>query len=32
VTFVVRPLRDGLRPDPRAMGSWALTLGDVEVF
>jgi GNAT superfamily N-acetyltransferase len=32
VTFVVNPLRDDLRPDPRALDSWALTLGDVEVF
>jgi hypothetical protein len=32
VTFVVRPLRDGLRPDPRTLDAWALTLGDVEVF
>lgn len=32
VTFVVNPLRDDLRPDPRLLDSWALTLGDVEVF
>ena len=32
VTFVVNPLRDDLRPDPRSLDSWALTLGDVEVF
>lgn len=32
VTFVVRPLRDGLRPDPSSMDSWALSLGDLEVF
>jgi hypothetical protein len=32
VTFVVKPLREDLRPDPRSLGSWALSLGDVEVF
>jgi len=32
VTFVVNPLRQDLRPDPRSLDSWALTLGDVEVF
>ncbi|MGH2572280.1 MAG: GNAT family N-acetyltransferase [Actinomycetota bacterium] len=30
--FVVNPLRDGLRPDPIDQASWALSLGDLEVF
>jgi GNAT superfamily N-acetyltransferase len=30
--FVVRPLADGLRPDPSHLRSWALSLGDLEVF
>jgi GNAT superfamily N-acetyltransferase len=30
--FVVNPLRGGLRPDPAIATSWALTLGDLEVF
>lgn len=32
VTFVVKPLRTDLDPDPTAYRSWALSLGDVEVF
>jgi len=32
VTFVVNPLRSDLRPDPKHLGSWGLSLGDVEVF
>jgi GNAT superfamily N-acetyltransferase len=32
VTFVVNPLRDGLLPDPTDRRSWALSLGDLEVF
>lgn len=32
VTFVVNALRGDVDPDPGALGSWALTLGDVEVF
>lgn len=32
ITFVARPLRPGILPDPGAMRSWALSLGDVEVF
>lgn len=32
VTFVVRTLRDGLRPDPTSLDGWALSLGDLEVF
>lgn len=32
VTFVVNPLRSGVRPDPADLRSWALSLGDVEVF
>jgi hypothetical protein len=32
MTFVVKPLRTDLDPDPSASRSWALTLGDVEVF
>lgn len=30
--FVVNPLREGIEPDPTALGSWALSLGDLEVF
>jgi hypothetical protein len=30
--FVVNPLSAGLRPDPVVATSWALTLGDLEVF
>jgi GNAT superfamily N-acetyltransferase len=32
VTFVVNPLRSAMRPDPRQLRSWRLSLGDVEVF
>ena len=32
ISFVVKPLRDGLEPDPSALGAWALSLGDLEVF
>ena len=32
ITLAARPLREGLRPDPLQMGSWAFTLGDLEVF
>jgi GNAT superfamily N-acetyltransferase len=32
ISFVVRPLRTGLRPDPTDLGAWALALGDLEVF
>jgi GNAT superfamily N-acetyltransferase len=32
VTFVANPLRDTLAVDPTASGSWALSLGDLEVF
>jgi GNAT superfamily N-acetyltransferase len=33
MTFVVRPLQsEHMKPDPTATRSWALTLGDVEVF
>jgi GNAT superfamily N-acetyltransferase len=32
ITFVVKPLRHAIRPDPTVLGSWALTLGDLEVF
>ena len=30
--LVVRPLREGLAPDPARPEAWALTLGDLEVF
>jgi GNAT superfamily N-acetyltransferase len=30
--FVTNPLADGLEPDPRRLESWALSLGDLEVF
>jgi hypothetical protein len=32
VTFVVNPLASDVTPDPRVMASWALTIGDLEVF
>jgi GNAT superfamily N-acetyltransferase len=32
MAFVVKPLRDGIRPDPTGLRSWALSLGDLEVF
>ena len=32
IIFVVNPLRDGIDPDPADLSSWALTLGDLEVF
>jgi GNAT superfamily N-acetyltransferase len=32
MTFVVNPLRDGLVPEPRDLSSWALSIGDLEVF
>jgi GNAT superfamily N-acetyltransferase len=32
VTLVVNPLRDSLDPDPTSIRSWALSLGDLEVF
>jgi GNAT superfamily N-acetyltransferase len=32
VTFVVNPLRSDMPPDPTELRSWALSLGDVEVF
>jgi GNAT superfamily N-acetyltransferase len=32
VTLAANRLRDDLRPDPTDLRSWALTLGDVEVF
>lgn len=32
MTLVTNPLRDGLIPDPMVLGSWALSLGDLEVF
>jgi hypothetical protein len=31
-TLVVNPLSEGLRPDPTDRRSWALSLGDLEVF
>jgi hypothetical protein len=31
-TLVVNPLRKGLEPDPTMAGSWAVSLGDLEVF
>lgn len=30
--LMVNPLRPGLRPDPTALSSWALSVGDVEVL
>jgi GNAT superfamily N-acetyltransferase len=32
VKLVVHPLRDEVQPDPTGLRSWALTLGDLEVF
>lgn len=32
MTFVVHPLDEGLQPDPTILRSWALSLGDLEVF
>jgi GNAT superfamily N-acetyltransferase len=32
ISFVVKPLRDDLVPDPSTLGAWALSLGDLEVF
>jgi GNAT superfamily N-acetyltransferase len=32
ISFVVKPLRDGLEPDPTTLDAWALSLGDLEVF
>jgi GNAT superfamily N-acetyltransferase len=32
MTFVVNPLREALRPNPVDFQSWALSIGDVEVF
>jgi len=32
ITFVVRSVGEEVRPDPGDLRSWALTLGDVEVF
>jgi hypothetical protein len=32
VSLVANPLVEGIRPDPTALGSWALSLGDLEVF
>jgi GNAT superfamily N-acetyltransferase len=32
ITFVVNPLREGIEPDPADLRSWALSLGDLEVF
>jgi GNAT superfamily N-acetyltransferase len=32
MVLVVNPLREGLRPDPTALASWGVTLGDLEVF
>jgi GNAT superfamily N-acetyltransferase len=32
MTFVVNPLQDALDPDPHRLGSWALSIGDLEVF
>lgn len=32
MTLVVNPLRDGVSPEPTEASSWALALGDVEVF
>jgi hypothetical protein len=32
MTFVVNPLGESLDPDPQRLESWALSLGDVEVF
>jgi GNAT superfamily N-acetyltransferase len=32
MALVVKPLHDGIRPDPTGLRSWALSLGDLEVF
>jgi GNAT superfamily N-acetyltransferase len=32
VTFVAKPLKGEMRPDPTRRESWALSLGDLEVF
>jgi GNAT superfamily N-acetyltransferase len=32
MTFVAKPLRPGIEPDPLLLSSWALSTGDVEVF
>ncbi|MGH8514934.1 MAG: hypothetical protein ACREV8_13540, partial [Gammaproteobacteria bacterium] len=32
VTLVVNPLRADLLPDPTRRDSWALSIGDLEVF
>jgi GNAT superfamily N-acetyltransferase len=32
ITLAVNELRTGIVPDPASLASWALTLGDVEVF
>jgi GNAT superfamily N-acetyltransferase len=32
VTFVIQPLLEEVQPDPTELRSWALTLGDLEVF
>jgi len=32
MTLVAKTLTEGIEPDPKQMGSWALSLGDLEVF
>jgi hypothetical protein len=32
IAFVVKPLRDGVIPDPTSLHAWDLSLGDLEVF
>jgi len=32
IALVANPLAAGLRPDPTRLGSWSLSLGDLEVF
>lgn len=32
MALVVRPIDDDLEPDPTSLGSWGLSLGDLEVF
>jgi len=32
LTMIVNPLSDHIRPDPRLLSSWAVGLGDLEVF
>jgi GNAT superfamily N-acetyltransferase len=32
ISLVANPLAAGARPDPSTLGSWSLTLGDLEVF